>query len=124
VSEAHAHSHPHPSEVSEGQRLAAALTHAAGMPFLFVPALIVWLRTRRNPTETWLAHQAKEALNFQFTVTALFAVCGMLGFTLTAIGLRVAPVVLAVDWIFCAIAIFKALRGEHDAYPLKVGFIR
>jgi uncharacterized Tic20 family protein len=116
--------HHHPSEVSEGQRIAAALTHFAGMFFVFIPALVVWIRTRRNPQETWLAHQAREALNFQFTMTAVFAICGMLGFTLTAIGLRIFPVVLAVDWFFSILAIFKALRGEHDVYPLKVGFLR
>lgn len=122
MSEAHAHHHP--SEVPEAQRLAAGLTHFVGMFFLFVPALLVWLRVRRDPSESWLTHQAKEALNFQYTVTALFAVCGMLGWTGTSIGLRLAPFVLAFDWLFALIAIVKAARGEHYAYPLKIGFVR
>ena len=116
--------HHHPSEVAESERLAAALTHFAGMFFLFIPAFFVWARTRREPKESWLAHQAKEALNFQLTVTALIAICGMLGFTLTAIGLRVFPFVIAFDWLFSIIAIVKALQGDRWAYPMKVGFVR
>jgi uncharacterized Tic20 family protein len=118
------HVHHHPSEVPEGQRLAAALTHFVGMFFLFVPALVVWLRVRRDPSESWLTHQAKEALNFQYTVTALFVICAMLGWTGTSIGLRIAPFVLAFDWLFAIIAIAKALRGERYVYPLKIGFLR
>lgn len=114
----------HPSEVSEGQRLAAALTHFTGMFFLFVPALFVWLRTRRDPAESWLAHQAKEALNFQYTVTALLTVCAMLGWTGTAIGFRLALVVIAYDWLFALIAVVQATLGKRWVYPLKIGFVR
>ena len=94
------------------------------MLFLFVPGLVVWLRTRRDSSESWLAHQSREALNFQFTMTALIAICGMLGFTLTAIGLRIFPIVIAVDWLFSILAVVAALRGERYAYPMKVGFVR
>jgi uncharacterized Tic20 family protein len=114
----------HPSEVPEGQRIAAMLTHLAGILFLFFPGLIVWIQTRNEPVDSWLAHQAKEALNFQFTVTALFAICGMLGWTVTAIGLRIFPVVIAFDWLFAIIAAVGAARGTRYVYPIKVGFIR
>ena len=94
------------------------------MFFLFIPAFFVWARTRREPRDSWLAHQAKEALNFQLTVTALICICAMLGWTLTAIGLRVFPVVIAFDWLFSIIAIVKSLQGERYVYPMKVGFVR
>ena len=104
--------HAHPSEVPDGQRLAAALTHLGGMFFLFVPAGIVWLQTRRDPVESWLAHQAKEALNFQFTMTA------------SSLGFRLFPLVVAYDWIFALIAVAKSALGERYVYPFKVHFIK
>lgn len=48
----------------------------------------------------------------------------MLGWTGTAIGLRLAPFVLAYDWPFAIVAIFKSTRGERYVYPLKIGFLR
>ncbi len=116
--------HHHPSEVPGGQRIAAALTHLLGLPFLFFPGLIVWVGTRSVPGDNWLAHQAKEALNFQFTITALLAICGMLGWTLSAIGLRLFPFVLAFDVVFAIIAALRAGVGGRYVYPIKVGFIR
>jgi uncharacterized Tic20 family protein len=100
------------------------LTHLGGILFLFIPALIVWIQARRDPKDSWLAHQAKEALNFQFTVTALICVCAMLGWTLSAIGLRVVPFVIAFDWLFAIAAAIGAARGARFVYPIKVGFIR
>jgi hypothetical protein len=116
--------HAHPSEVPEGQRLAGVLTHLAGMLFIFIPAGLVWMRTRRDPADSWLAHQAKEALNFQLTVTALICVCGMLNWTMSSLGLRMFPLVVAFGWIFSLIAAFRAARGDRYAYPFKLHFIR
>jgi uncharacterized Tic20 family protein len=116
--------HHHPSEVPNGQRVAAAITHLLGIPFLFFPGLIVWVRTRNEPGDNWLAHQAKEALNFQFTVTALLAICGMLGWTLSAIGLRLFPFVAIFDVLFAIVAAVRAAAGVRYVYPIKVGFIR
>ncbi|HMD02426.1 MAG TPA: DUF4870 domain-containing protein, partial [Candidatus Baltobacteraceae bacterium] len=104
--------------------LAAVFTHLGGMLFLFVPALIVWLRTRKDPTNSWLVHEAKEALNFQYTVTAALCICLMLNWTGSAIGLRLFQVVLAFDWVFSIVAAVKAARGERFAYPLNVRFVR
>jgi uncharacterized Tic20 family protein len=94
------------------------------MIFLFFPGLIVYIQTRGDKKDSWLAHQAKEALNFQFTITALFCVCAMLGWTLTAIGLRLFPFIVAFDWLFAIIAAVRSSRGERYVYPIKVGFIR
>lgn len=104
--------------------MAAALTHFGGMFFLFLPGLIVWLRTRRDPSDSWLAHQAREALNFQYTVTAALCVCLMLGWTGTALGLRISPFVIGFDWLFSIIAIVKSALGERYVYPLKIPFVR
>jgi uncharacterized Tic20 family protein len=116
--------HAHPSEVPGGQRLAAALTHLGGMIFLFIPSAIVWFQTRRDPVDSWLAHQAKEALNFQFTVTALFCICAMLSWTLSSLGVWFFPVVLAFDWLFAIVAVVRSASGDRYVYPFKLHFIR
>jgi uncharacterized Tic20 family protein len=116
--------HAHPSQVPERQRLSGALTHLGGMFFLFIPSALVYFRTRRDPGDTWLAHQAKEALNFQMTVTALVCICGMLGWALSTLGLRVLPGVVAFDWLFSIVAVVRSLRGDRYVYPFKLTFVR
>ncbi len=116
--------HHHASEVPPRQRIAAALTHIGGAFFLFVPALVVWLRMRANPVDSWLTHQAKEALNFQYTLTAMFVVCAMVGWTGAHFAFWLFLIVLAFDWLFSIVAAVKSLNGERYVYPLKVTFVR
>ena len=123
MSESH-HHHHHASEVPAEQRLAAVFTHIGGVIFLFVPGLIVWLRTRRDPVDSWLAHQAKEALNFQYTLTAAFLVCTMAAWAAPRVGFWLFVVVLAFDWLFSLIAAVKSAFGERYVYPVKLTIIR
>ena len=99
-------------------------THIGGVVFLFVPALIVWLRTRRDPVDSWLAHQAKEALNFQYTLTAALCICGMAGFAAPRLGFWLFVPVLAFDVLFSLIAAVKSAFGERYVYPVKLTIIR
>lgn len=99
-------------------------THIGGVFFLFVPALIVWLRTRRDPVDSWLAHQAKEALNFQYTLTAALCVCAMAGWAAPQLGFWLFVIVLAFDCLFALIAAVKSAFGEHYVYPVKLTIVR
>ncbi len=92
--------------------------------FLFVPALIVWLRTRSDPVDSWLAHQAKEALNFQYTLTAALCVCAMAGWVAPRPAFWLFAIVLAFDWLFSIIAAVKSAFGERYVYPLKLTIVR
>jgi len=121
--EAHERRH-HASEVPADERLAAMFTHIGGVVFLFVPGLIVWLRTRRDPTDSWLAHQAKEALNFQYTLTAAFCVCLMVGWAAPRVAFWLFLIVLAFDLLFSLIAAVKSAFGERYVYPVKLTIIR
>ena len=123
MSESH-HHHHHASEVSAEQRLTAMLTHISGAVFLFVPAFIVWLRTRRDPTDSWLAHQAKEALKFQYTLTAVYCVCAMAGWVAPRLAFWVFVIVIAFDWLFSLIAAIKSAFGERYVYPVKLTIVR
>ena len=123
MSEAEHHRH-HASEVPAAQRLGAMLTHIGGTVFLFVPGLIVWLRTRRDPADSWLAHQAKEALNFQYTLTAAFCVCAMVAWAAPRLAIWLFVIVIAFDWLFSLIATVKSAFGERYVYPLKLTIVR
>ena len=123
MSEARDHHH-HASEVPANQRLAAALTHVAGVIFLFVPGLIVWVRTRRDPVDSWLAHQAKEALNFQYTLTAAYCICAMAGWVAPRLAFALFALVLAFDVLFSLIAAVKSAFGDRYVYPVKLTIIR
>jgi uncharacterized Tic20 family protein len=118
------HHHHHASEVPAAQLLAAMFTHIGGALFLFVPGLIVWLQTRRDPVDSWLAHQAKEALNFQYTLTGAFLVCAMVGWAAPRVGFWLFVIVLAFDWLFSVIAAVRSAFGERYVYPLKLTIIR
>jgi uncharacterized Tic20 family protein len=48
----------------------------------------------------------------------------MLGWTLSTIGLRIFPIVIAFDWLFSIIAIVRSLLSERYVYPIKLRFIR
>jgi uncharacterized Tic20 family protein len=124
MSEPHDHHHHHASEVPAGQRIAAMLTHIAGVVFLFVPGLIMWLQTRRDAVDSWLAHQAKEALNFQYTLTAAFCICAMAGWVAPRLAFGLFLVVLAFDVIFSLIAAARSALGERYVYPVKLTIIR
>lgn len=106
------------------QRLAAIVTHICGVVFLFVPGLIVWLRTRRDSVDSWLAHQAKEALNFQYTVTAALLICAMAGWAAPRLAFWLFAVVLAFDVLFSLIAAVKSAFGERYVYPVKLTIVR
>jgi uncharacterized Tic20 family protein len=123
MSESRDHHH-HASEVPAGQRLAAMFTHIAGVVFLFVPALIVWLGTRRDPVDSWLAHQAKEALNFQYTLTAALCICAMAGWAAPRLAFSLFAIVLAFDVLFSLIAAVKSALGERYVYPVKLTIVR
>jgi uncharacterized Tic20 family protein len=123
MAESHDHHH-HASEVPAEQRLTAMLTHIGGVVFLFVPGLIVWLRTRRDPVDSWLAHQAKEALNFQYTLTAAFCICAMLGWVTPRLAFLSFLIVLAFDVLFSFIAAVKSAFGERYVYPVKLTIVR
>ncbi len=116
--------HHHASEVPAEQRLAAIFTHIGGVIFLFVPALIVWLRMRRDPIDSWLAHQAKEALNFQYTLTAAFCVCAMAGWAAPRLAFWLFVIVLAFDLLFSLTAAVKSAFGERYVYPIKLTVVR
>lgn len=92
----------------------ATITHLAGTIFFFIPALVVWLLKKDD--SVYIANQAKEALNFQITVSLAMFICNILVFVL--IGFALIPLVWITNIIFCIIAAVATSKGETYRYPL------
>lgn len=97
----------------------ATITHLAGTIFFFIPALIVWLLKKDD--SLYIANQAKEALNFQITVSLAMFISNMLIFVV--IGLAFIPVIWITNIIFCIIAAVATSKGETYRYPLCLRLI-
>ena len=102
---------------SKDDRNIIALTHAGGILFGFIPALIVYL-LKKDGGNLWLVEQSKEALNFQITILLAYIVASVLSALL--IGLFLFPLVFLFNLVFCVIAAIKASHGEAYRYPLTL----
>lgn len=92
----------------------ATITHLAGTVFWFIPALIVWILKKDD--SAYLGDQAKEALNFQITMTLSMFAASVLVWIL--IGFILIPIVWTLNIVFCIIAAIATSKGELYRYPL------
>ena len=81
---------------------------------------VVWMIKRE--TMPFVDDQAKEALNFQITMTIAFTAGGLLLFLL--IGFVLLPVFLIVDVILTILAAVKANEGIAYRYPLSLRLVK
>ena len=82
--------------------------------------LVIWL-TRRD-TSAYVAMEAREALNFNISVTLGWIVCGSLVFALVGIPLGAA---LFLYWLVMAvIAAVKASEGVGYRYPFSLRLVK
>ena len=85
-----------------------------------VGPLIIWLI--KKDTLPFAADQAKEALNFQITITIAMLICIVL--TIVIIGGILAPIVGILNLVFCIIAAVKANNGEAYRYPFALRLVK
>jgi uncharacterized protein len=112
-----------PSEpvVSSNDRNLAMLTHLSGFVLYVIVPLIVWLLHKDRPDKTYLANEAKEALNFQITIVLAWIVCWVLQVVL--IGFLLMGVLWFVNLIFCIIAAVKVSSDGHYRYPFALRLV-
>jgi uncharacterized protein len=85
-----------------------------------IAPLIIWL-TRRE-TSAFVEAEAKEALNFNISVSLGWIVCGLLTFVLVGIPLGV---VLFLAWLVMTIvAAIKASEGAGYRYPFSLRLVK
>ena len=98
----------------------AMLAHLLGIFTGLFGALVVWLFKRDD--STFVAEHAKEALNFQITMTIAFFVCWMLAFVV--IGKLIIPVLMLINLVFCILAAVAASKGNGYRYPFALRLVK
>jgi uncharacterized protein len=102
------------------------LTGAFGGWGFFIGPLIIWLM--KKDTMPFVNDQAKEALNFNITVSAIFLVLLILTVVTLGIGaILTVPVMLIVGigaLVFIIIAAMKANEGIAYRYPVTIRLIK
>ena len=106
--------------------LGGLLTSAVGGWGWFLGPLIIWLL--KKDTMPFVADQAKESLNFNITVTAIFLALMILGFITLGIGFVIAlPIMVVVGiaaLVLIVIAAMKANEGVRYRYPFTIRLIK
>ncbi len=102
------------------------LTSAIGGWGFFIGPLVIWLM--KKDTMPFVADQAKESLNFNITVSAIFLVLLILTIVTLGIGaLLTVPVMLVVGigaLVLIVMASMKANEGVAYRYPFAIRLIK
>ena len=106
--------------------LGGLVTSAIGGWGWFLGPLIIWLL--KKDTMPFVADQAKESLNFNITVTAIFLALMILGFITLGIGFVIAlPLMFVVGiaaLVLIIMAAIKANDGVRYRYPFTIRLIK
>ena len=104
--------------VSRNERLWALLAHLGGLATTLPVPLIVYV-VKKDESE-FVAHQAREAINFQLSVLMVGLVCAAI---VCALPVLVSIVVL-FDFLFCLVGAIRAYDGKRYRYPLSFRLVR
>ena len=113
---------PVTTDVPADQRTMALAAHLLGIFTGFIGALIIWLINKDDAAKSFVTDQAKEALNFQITVSIAMFVCVILSFVI--IGMFLAPIIGLLSLVFSIIAAVKANNGEAYRYPFTLRLLK
>ncbi len=98
----------------------ALLSHLLGIFSGFVGALVIWLIKKDD--SAFIAQEAKEALNFQITLTLGFVIASVL--TVVFIGLLLFPVLVIANIVFSILGAVAASKGNAYKYPFALRLIK
>jgi uncharacterized Tic20 family protein len=116
-----------PAGPTQDERTWGMIAHLSAFALFVFPLggniiapLIVWLA--RRDTSSYVNTEAKEALNFNISVSLGWIVCGVLTFVLIGIPLGV---ILFLGWlVMTIIAAIRAAEGAGYRYPVALRLIR
>lgn len=111
---------PQPTTPSSDDKNIAMLAHLLGIFTGFVGALVIWLV--KKDSSNFIDDQAKEALNFQITVTIGLCASWVLAFIL--IGILLVPAIVLANLIFCILAAIAASKGQLYRYPFALRLVK
>ena len=98
----------------------AMLAHVLGIFTGFVGALIIWLLKKDD--SAFINEEAREALNFQITITIGYLVASVLMFIL--IGMLLLPILYVANIIFCILGAVAASKGQSYRYPFALRLVQ
>jgi uncharacterized protein len=102
------------------------LTSAIGGWGFFIGPLVIWLM--KKDTMPFVADQAKESLNFNITVSAIFLILLILSLVTLGIGFLITlPIMLIIGiaaLVLIIIAAMKANQGIAYRYPFTVRLVK
>ncbi len=108
------------ANVSSDERTMAILCHVLSIFFWFIPALIIYLI--KKDESSYIAEQAKEALNFQISLFIYYMISFVLMLLLIGVFLFIAVYFASI--ILCIIAAVKASNDVLYRYPLSIRLIK
>jgi uncharacterized Tic20 family protein len=104
----------------------AVLAHLLGIFTAFLGPLIIWLT--KKDSDAFIDDQAKEALNFQITISIAHLANFIAGIVLFLIwwliGWAVSLTILGITIWWGVLAVVAANKGEKYRYPFCLRFIR
>jgi uncharacterized protein len=102
------------------------LTSGIGGWGFFIGPLVIWLM--KKDTMPFVGDQAKEALNFNITVSAIFLILLILSLLTLGLGfLLTVPIMLIIGvaaLVFIIIASIKANQGIAYRYPMTLRLVK
>jgi uncharacterized Tic20 family protein len=115
------------SSPTENERTWGMLAHLAALAGLALPLagnvlgpLLVW--AAKKDESSWVGEQAREALNFNITVSIAGLICGLLA--LIFIGFLLGTALFIAWLVMTLIAAIRASEGVAYHYPLSLRLIR
>lgn len=109
-------------EIEKDDRNQAMLAHLLSAFLWIFPGLIFWLVNKDKPGKTWVAEQAREAINFQITMTLVYLFCGILA--IFFIGIFIAWFAFTAAFILCILGAVRASSGKTFRYPFSLRLIQ
>jgi uncharacterized protein len=112
-------------ELSSDEKTMAMLGHLSALSGFIIPfanivaPLVVW--QIKKDTMPFAAEQAKEALNFNITMSIAGVIAGVL--CLVLIGFVLLPIVGIAWLVFTIIAGINASKGENYRYPFTLRLV-
>jgi hypothetical protein len=107
-----------PSYTPNGdERTLAILVHVLSIFFWIIPGLIIYLL--KKDESSFVAEHAKEAMNFQLTLTLLYIVLAI-----SLIGIIFLWVPYVIQLVLCIVAAIKASDLKLYKYPMTLRLIK
>ena len=108
------------ANVSSDERTLAILVHVLSIFFWIIPGLIIYLLKKEE--SQYVAEHAKEALNFQISITIFYIISGIL--VLLLVGILFMIAVYFGSIILCIIATIKASDNVLYRYPFSIRMVK